>query len=104
MKVSVFKYRFEITAFVKDELKVDRDTVNIPVLQSKYPYLAPIKPIVYNYADKNLTIGQESFHVIRPLEHFRSQANANISRVLSGPMPKSTGFLSPLSKFNTDDT
>ena len=86
MKVSVFKYRFELTAFVKNELKVGRDTVNIPTLQSKYPYLAPIKPNVYNYADKDLTIGQDSFHAIRPEEYFRSEADPNISRVLSGNM------------------
>ena len=44
MKVSSnfdgFEYIFELTAFVKDELKVGTDTVNIPALQSNYPYLA----------------------------------------------------------------
>ena len=44
------EYMFELTAFVKDALKVGTDTVNIPALQSKYPYLAPIKPIVCSYA------------------------------------------------------
>ena len=54
MKVSSnfdgFEYISDLTAFVKDELKVCTDTVNIPALQSKYPYLAPIKPIAYSYA------------------------------------------------------
>ena len=72
MKVSSnfdgFEYIFELTAFVKDELKVGTDTVNIPPLQNKYPYLARIKPIVYSYADVDLLIGEDSFHAIRPEE------------------------------------
>ena len=117
MKVSSnfdgFEYIFDLTAFVKDELKVGTDTVNIPALQSKYPYLAPIKPIVYSYADVDLIIGQDSFHAIRPEEYFKSEADPNTSPVavrlpigwvLSGPMPTSTGFLSTCFKCNTDDT
>ena len=117
MKVSSnfdgFEYIFELTAFVKDELIVGTDTVNIPALQSKYPYLAPIKPIVYSYADVDLIIGQDSFHAIRPEEYFKSEADPNTSPVavrlpigwvLSGPMPTSTGFLSTCFKCNTDDT
>ncbi|XP_063728551.1 uncharacterized protein LOC134856114 [Symsagittifera roscoffensis] len=108
-----FEYIFELTALVKDELKVGTDTVNIPALQSKYPYLAPIKPIVYSYADVDLIIGQDSFHAIRPEEYFKSEADPNTSPVavrlpigwvLSGPMPTSTGFLSTCFKCNTDDT
>ena len=53
MKVSPnfdgFEHTFELTVFVKDELKVGTDIVKIPALQSKYPYHAPIKPIVYSY-------------------------------------------------------
>ena len=117
MKVSSnfdgFEYIFELTAFVKDELKVDTDTVNIPALQSKYPYLAPIKPIVYSYADVDLIIGQDSFHAIRPEEYFMNEADPNTSPVavrlqigwvLSGPIPTSTGFLFTCFKCNTDDT
>ena len=117
MKVSSnfdgFEYIFELTAFVKDELQVGFDTVNIPALQSKYPYLAPIKPIVYSYADVDLIIGQDSFHAIRPEEYFKSEADPNTSPVavhlpigwvLSGSMPTYTGFLSTCFKCNTDDT
>ena len=117
MKVSSnfdgFEHIFELTAFVKDELKVGTDTVNIPALQSKYSYLAPIKPIVYSYADVELIIGQDSFHAIWPEEYFKSEADPNTSPVavrlpigwvLSGPMPTSTGFLSTCFKCNTDDT
>ena len=117
MKVSSnfdgFEYIFELTAFVKDELKVGTDTVNIPALQSKYPYLAPITPIVYSYADVDLIIGQDSFHAIRPEEYFKKEADPNTSLVvvclpigwvLSGPMPTSTDFLSTCFKCNRDDT
>ena len=98
MKVSSnfdgFEYIFELTVFVKDELKVGTDTVNIPALQSKYPYLVPIKPIVYSYADVDLIIGQDSFHALRPEEYFKTEADPNTSPaavclpigwVLSGP-------------------
>ena len=115
MKVSSnfdgFEYIFHLTAFVKDELRVGTDTVNIPALQSKY--LAPIKPIVYSYADVDSIFGQDSFHAIRPEEYFKSEADPNTSPVavrlpigwvLSGPMPTSTGFLSTCFKCNTDDT
>ena len=79
MKVSSnldgFECMFELTAFVKDEFKVGTDTVNIPALQSKFPYLAPIKPIEYSYADVDLIIGQDSLHAIRPEEYFKSEAD-----------------------------
>ena len=117
MKVSSnfdgFEYIFELTAFVKDELKFGTDTVNILALQSKYPYLAPINPIVYSYADVDLIFGQDSFHAIRHEECFKSEADPNTSPVavrlpigwvLSGLMPTSTGFLSSCFKCNTDDT
>ena len=117
MKVSSnfdgFEYIFELTAFVKNELKVGTATVNIPSLQSKYMYLAPIKPTLYSYADVDLLTGQHSFHAIRPEEYFKSEADPNTSPVqvrlpidwvLSGPMPTSTGFLSTCFKCNTDDT
>ena len=116
MKVSSnfdgFEYIFELTAFVKDELKVCTDIVNIPALKSKYPYLAPIKPIVYSYADVDLIISQDYSHAIRPEEYFKSEVDPNTSAVavrlpigwvLSGPMPTSTGFLSTCFKCNTDD-
>ena len=74
-----FEYIFDLAAFVKDELKVGTDTVNIPALQSKYPYLAPIKPIMYSYADVDLIIGQDSFHAIRPEEYFKSETDPNTS-------------------------
>ena len=81
MKVSSnfdgFEYIFDLTAFVKDDTKVGTDTVNIPALQSKYPYLAPIKPIVFSYADLDLIIGQDIFHAIRPEDNFKSEADPN---------------------------
>ena len=106
MKVSSnfdgFTYTFDLTAFVKDELKVGTDTVNISALQSKY-----------SYADVDLKIGQDTLHANRPEEYFKSEADPNTSPVavrhpmgwvLSGPMPTSTGFLSTYFKCNTDDT
>ena len=80
-----FEYRFELTAFVKDDFKVGDNTVNIPALRSKYPYLAPIKPIVYSYADIDLNFGQSMLFGPRSL------------------MLTSTGFLSFCFKCNTDD-
>ena len=41
-----FEFRFELTAFGKDEFKVGIDVVIIPALQIKYPYLASFKPNV----------------------------------------------------------
>ena len=76
-----FEYRFESTAF-KNELNVDIDTVNIPALHSKYPYLAPTETIVYSYADVDLIIGQDFFHAIRPEEYFKSEPYENASDTL----------------------
>ena len=117
MKVSSnfdgFENRFKSTAVFKDKFKVDTDTVNIPALQSKYPYLAAIKPIVYNYADLDLINCQDIFHAIRRQEIFSSEIDPNTSLVavrlpigwvLSGPMPTSTRFLSICFKCNTHDT
>ena len=94
-----------------DDKKFGTNTVKITALQSKYPYLAPIRSNVYKYADVDLIIGQDSFHAIRPEKYFKSEADPNTSPVavrlpigwvLSGPIPTSTGFLSTCFKCNTD--
>ena len=35
--------------------------MNIPELQNKYPQLAPIKPLQYNYEDVEVILVQHSF-------------------------------------------
>ena len=89
MKVSSkfdgFEYIFEFTAFVKIELQVGNITVNIPALQSKYPYLARIRPIVYSYANVDLIIGHDAFHANRPEEYFKSEADPKTSPCRGSP-------------------
>ena len=104
------EYSFRVTPFVKDSLSVGSETLDVTILQDRFPHLQPIKPIVYNYSDVEMILGQDVFHAIKPLEYFQGR-NQNtpvavrmpIGWVLSGPLPSPIGVRANTFKCNVED-
>ena len=104
------EYSFRVTPFVKDSLRVGSETIDVTILQDRFPHLQPIKPIVYNYSDVEMILGQDVFHAIKPLEYFQGR-NQNtpvavrrpIGWVLSGPLPSPIGVRATTFKCNVED-
>ena len=95
---------------MKDSLSVGSKTIDVTILQDRFPHLQPIKPIVYNYSDVEMILGQDVFHAIKPLEYFQGR-NQNtpvavrmpIGWVLSGPLPSPIGVRATTFKCNVED-
>ena len=92
---------FPVKPFVRNDLKIGNDFIDVDNLKAKYPHLEPISLSKYSYADVEMILGQDVFHSIRPLEYFESdRANTPIAVrlplgwVLSGPLPSATGLVS----------
>ena len=62
-------YTFNVTAYLKVEIKIGSRKVNFPVHEEKYLYLGPMKPVRYSYSDTEMVIGQWFYHHIRPLDY-----------------------------------
>ena len=67
------EHLFMVMPFVKDSLSVGYETIDVPILQYMFPHLHPIKSIVYNYSEVEMILGQDVFHAIEPLEHFKEE-------------------------------
>ena len=92
---------FVVKPYVREDLKVGTDTIDVELLKTKYPHLQPISLKKYSYADVEMILGQDVFHSFRPLEYFDSdRKNAPVAVrlplgwVLSGPLPSSSGLYS----------
>ena len=66
-------YTFIVSAYLKDEINVGTQKVDVPALQENYPYLEPIKPVRYSYSDIEMVIGQDFYHHIHRLIIFMMQ-------------------------------
>ena len=95
---------------MKDSLSVCSETNDVPILQDRFPHLQPIKPIVYNYSDVEMILGQDVFHAIKPLEYFQGRnqntpvaVRMRIGWVFSGPLPSTLGVRATTFKCNVDD-
>ena len=104
------EYSFRVSPFVKDRLSVGSKTIDVIILQDRFPHLQPIKPTVYNYSDVEIILGQDVFHAIKPLEYFQGR-NQNtpvavrmpIGWVLSGPLPSPIDVRDTNFKCNVED-
>ena len=92
---------FTIKPYVRENLNVGTDTIDVNYLKTKYPHLEPISLQKYSYADVDMILGQDVFHFIRPLEYFDSDRKNTpvavripLGWVLSGPLPSTSGFYS----------
>ena len=101
---------FDLEPFLKKDLHVGSDVIDVASLQEVYPHLQPLKPLRYSYAEVEMIIGQDAFHAIRPLEYFVTDAkNAPVAVrlplgwVLSGPLPSTSCLSSTCFRANVDN-
>ena len=96
---------FTIKPYVRDDLQVGTDVIDVESLKTMYPHLEPIPLKKYSYADVDMILGQDVFHFIRLLEYFDSDrkntpvaVRLSLGWVLSGPLPRLQGFSQHASK------
>ena len=99
-----------VEPFLKEDLHVGLDVIDVACLQDKYPHLQPLKPQRYSYAEVEMVIDQDTFHAIRPLEYFVIDTkNAPVAVrfplgwVLSGPLPSSSCLSSTCLRANIEN-
>ena len=103
-------FNFNVSAYVKDEIIVTSQKVDVPVLQENYPYLEPIERVRHCYSDIEMIIGQNFITLYARLIIF----NMHIGKLvvclpsagrlcLSGPLPSSSGLLSTCFTCNAED-
>ena len=92
---------FPVTPYVRDDLKVGNDVIDVDNLKIIYPHLEPIPLSKYSYSNVEMILGQDVFHCIRPLEYFEADrpntpiaVRLPLGWVLSGPLPSTTGLFS----------
>ena len=92
---------FKVSPYVKQDLNVGADVINIKALQETYQNLAVLDPVTFCYGNIEMIIGQDVYHAIGPLEYFAADEKCSrfavrlpIGWVLSGPLPSSSGLVS----------
>ena len=63
---------FVVKPFVRKDLNIGTDFVNVDSLKVQYPHLEPIPLKSYSYGEVEMILGQDVFHSIRPLEYFET--------------------------------
>ena len=58
---------FKVSPYVKEDLNVGADVINIKALQETYPHLAVLDPVTYCYGNIEMILGQDMYHAIRPI-------------------------------------
>ena len=102
---------FSLCAYIKNNIRIGSELINIADLQNKYPQLAPILPTQYTYEDVEVIIGQDYYHAVRPIEFIlRDDKNSPcsvrlpIGWVISGPLPPSVNSISSCFKYVVEDS
>ena len=92
---------FQVSPYIRENLNIGSDIVDVPHLQETYPYLSVLDPVRYSYSNIEMILGQDVYHAIRPIEYFESESKCApvavrlpIGWVLSGPLPSSSNFAS----------
>ena len=100
---------FKVSPYVKEDLNVGADVINIKALRQTYPHLAVLDPVTYCYGNIETILGQDVYHAIRPLEYFAADEKCShfavrlpIVWVLSGPLLSSSGLASNCFKANME--
>ena len=63
---------FHVTPYVRDDLKVRNDIIDVDNSKKIYPHLEPIPLSTYSYSNVEMILGQDVFHCIHPLEYFEA--------------------------------
>ena len=92
---------FQVSPYIRENLNIGSDIVDVPHLQETYPYLSVLDPVRYSYSNIEMILGQDVYHAIRPIEYFETESKCApvavrlpIGWVLSGPLPSSSSFVS----------
>ena len=100
---------FKVSPYVKEDLNVGANVINIKAPQETNPHLAVLDPVTYCYGNIEMILGQDVYHAIRPLEYFAADEKCSpfavrlpIGWVLSGPLPPSSGLVSTCFKANME--
>ena len=100
---------FKVSPYVKENLNVGADVINVKALQETYPHLAVLDTVTYCYGSIEMILGQDVYNSIRPLEYFAADENCSpfavrlpIGWVLSGPLPSSSSLVSTCFKANME--
>ena len=95
----------QVSPYIRENLNIGSDIVDVPRLQEAYPYLSVLDPVRYSYSNIEMILGQDVYHAIRPIEYFESESKCApvavrlpIGWVLSGPLPSSSNFVLSCSK------
>ena len=101
---------FTVCAYVKNNIYIGSDIINVRRLQEKYYHLEPIDSVELWYADVEMILGQDAYEYICPLEYCQDKSQKShftvclpIGWVLSGPLPASTGLISTCLHCNIED-
>ena len=54
-------FSFDLNPITKSWKNLQKELIDILELHKQHPHLAPIPPVVYNYSDIQLIIGQEAY-------------------------------------------
>ena len=100
---------FTIKPFVKENLNVGSEIINVQDPQETYPHLAVLDPVTYSYKGIEMILDQDVHHAIRLLEYFSADEKHSpvavrlpIGWVLSGPLPSSSCLTSACFKANIE--
>ena len=100
---------FKVSPYVKEDLNVGCDVINIKALQETYPHLAVLDPVTYCYGNIEMILEHDVYHAIRRLECFAADEKCSpfavrlpIEWVLSGSLPSSSGLVSTCFKANME--
>ena len=92
---------FPVTPYVRDDLKVGNDVIDVDNLERIYQHLEPIPLSKNSYSNVEMILGQDVFHCIRPLEYFEADrpntpiaVRLPLGWVLSGQLSSTTGLFS----------
>ena len=104
---------FAIKPFVSENLSIGTNIIDVEYLKSKYLHQEPTSLNKYSYADVDMILRQDVFHLIRPLEYFESDSKnvpvavrLPLGWVLSspvGPLPSTSGLFSTCFKAVTSN-
>ena len=102
---------FTLCAYLKDNIRIDSELINIADLQNSFPQLAPIRPTQYTYEDIEVIIGQDYYHAVRLIEFILGDDKNSpcsvrlpIDWVISGPLPPSVSSTSSCFKCVVEDS
>ena len=101
---------FKVSPYVREDLNVGADVINIKALQETYLHLAVLDPVTYFHGDIEMILREDVYHNIRPLEYFAAAdekcspfaVRSPKGRVLSGPLPSFSGLVSTCLKANME--